>query len=545
MISKVLLVLLVAVFAGGYGDVINFDLSTYKPDDVDTHVFMQFHNFSTDYSEIIISNIGDNVGFIVVQVHSYLTNVTLAFNNSSDIHSRVIGTNIGLIYADDNSTAFFSVNKKYKRSINILLVVTIHKDTDPVPGGCNLTFNNKVAPYQMLSFTDDLIRVDFQAPSGYGVDCDKNPIKIDKYHLFLPEYDNTEAIYFDYLLKMIKVEDIVKNGYRARNYEGYYKYRTLYSTYRGTGEVFVVVATYNNASSAYVPAISFGCDYINSWSESCSGPSTTHWKYVCATYLIFGMFVCLLGHYFYKTSITISAYISGVLITYIVVSLTGNFTFEERSTTSLVLGLAYAMAWLFIWCRFGSPFVSTSLSYLLTGFLIASCIFYIIADLPMFRNNANYWLTFNGIISGTFIILWSFYSMGHIVSCALLGSYAVTAALNYYCGGYFQYIVLNSIKRATVKNYYMAVVDPPYQAIDLMLTVLWAVLFLTGCCIQNKIQRRRAPFPSSRNYFRDAPLLLRGRLFFDQSLNENEEQRSQREQQTETSPLLRNVPEYV
>lgn len=51
----------------------------------------------------------------------------------------------------------------------------------------------------------------------------------------------------------------------------------------------------------------------------------------------------------------------------------------------------------------------------------------------------------------------------HIFMCALVGSYAVVAALSRYAGGSLQYIIANTFSRATVTNFKLAVIDPPYN----------------------------------------------------------------------------------
>ncbi|KAJ8968077.1 hypothetical protein NQ314_002477 [Rhamnusium bicolor] len=142
---------------------------------------------------------------------------------------------------------------------------------DPVPGGCNLHFNTKIAPYQIVFYNDDYIEVESQAPSAYGVDCGDNKIQVDMYHMFLNEYDNKVQPYFDAIIQMITVDNIKLHGRKIPPGTEFFKYRRLYSSYRGTGEVFAIVATYNNRSSAYVPAVSYGCD-LTKWDESCVGP---------------------------------------------------------------------------------------------------------------------------------------------------------------------------------------------------------------------------------------------------------------------------------
>ena len=50
-----------------------------------------------------------------------------------------------------------------------------------------------------------------------------------------------------------------------------------------------------------------------------------------------------------------------------------------------------------------------------------------------------------------------------MVSCAVIGSYAVIVPIDHYIGSSLKYIVLNVVRRATVHGFGHAVLDPPYQ----------------------------------------------------------------------------------
>lgn len=45
----------------------------------------------------------------------------------------------------------------------------------------------------------------------------------------------------------------------------------------------------------------------------------------------------------------------------------------------------------------------------------------------------------------------------------MLGSYAVIIPIDHYIGSNLKYIVLNVVRRATIRNYGKAVLDPPFQ----------------------------------------------------------------------------------
>ncbi|KAJ8913338.1 hypothetical protein NQ315_013309 [Exocentrus adspersus] len=481
------------------GDDIEVDLANYHPANKNT--YRMYTNVSEDLMKIKIKNINDDVGFFILQIHSYIENLTLSYNSTFGPSSFVTGTNIGLIYGDSKSSAKFYLfrNIKYYSNASVLIVVSIYDALDPVPGGCNLSFANMVAPYQIVSYTDDYIAIDSQPPSAYGISCDNNTIQVEMYHLFLNENDNNINTYFEGIDKMLTVDNIRSYGRKVPSNSENFFYHRLFSSYRGTGEVFAIVSTYNNRSSAYVPAVSYGCDLVN-WDISCIGPVTGFWKFVCALLLIFGLITCFYGHVFFKVTLFTMGLSFGVLITYFAITMDGHFAVEEKMVTSLIIGFFYGIIWIFIWWKFGVPVLSVHLNFILTGFLLASVIFYAgLADVYIYHSNLNFWVTFLCIMLACIIISAAVTMYGHIFGCSLLGSYAFFTALNYYLGGNLQYIIINTYRRATVKYFNNAVISPPFQVTDIVHSIAWIVIVVLGFYVQVRDQRGKPPFPPNRN----------------------------------------------
>ncbi|XP_063913266.1 transmembrane 7 superfamily member 3-like [Zophobas morio] len=478
------------------GQVVTFDLSDYNPQNATTHVQKMFINLTAGVSEIWVNNVPESVGFYVVQVHSFPYNVTLSSTRKFRSKDSVEGVNVGLVSFNDNDTRFYV---KSKNQTKALIVVVIYNKKDPIPGGCNLTFNTEYAPYQLVSYTEDLIIVQSQAPSAFDTTCDKNNIQVDLYHLYLHENNYAEKYYFNGIENMLTVDLIKSHGYKVSTVDGYFKYRKLYSAYRGVGQVFAIVATYHNRSSAYVPAVSYGCDLDNQ-DESCYGPVTPHWKVICAFLLIFGLFVNFFGHKFFRITLYLIGFVIGVFITYVILSLSSNnLTVAEKTTTAVLIGLIYGSLWLLMWWKFGIPILSVSLTFFLSGFLLASIVFYAgVADLKIFHNDINFWLTFLAIVIAfhTMFTMWTL--EWHVFGCSFLGAYACVAALNYYTGGNLQYIVINSFRRMVVNNFNMATIDPPFQILDITQSILLVAMTTFGFYYQMKEQRSKPPFPPHR-----------------------------------------------
>lgn len=57
----------------------------------------------------------------------------------------------------------------------------------------------------------------------------------------------------------------------------------------------------------------------------------------------------------------------------------------------------------------------------------------------------------------------------NIISCAVLGAYAVIIPIDHYIGSNLKYIIVNIIRRATVTDFRMAIIDPPFQTRGVLL----------------------------------------------------------------------------
>ncbi|XP_044254477.1 transmembrane 7 superfamily member 3-like [Tribolium madens] len=484
----------VVYFTVSEGRVITFDLSNYEPQNVTTQV-QKVHVNLTRVSQIRVINIPESVGFFIIQVHSFLDNVTLSSSPKFKSKTTIKGPNVGLVSFNLSDTIFYVRNKIETRA---LIVVTIYQTGDPIPGGCNLSFPTEYAPYQLVSNTDEVIVVQSQPPSIIDSTCDKNKLQVDMYHLYLHENNYDPLYYFNGIEKMLTVNLIQKNGHKVSTVDGYFKYRKLYSAYRGVGQVFAIVATNGNVSSAYVPAVSYSCDLTQM--DTCNGPVTPHWKLICAIMTIFGIFVCFFGHRFFRLTLYLAGFTLGIFVTYVILSLSSNnLTVEEKTTASILVGMIYGAVWLLVWWKFGIPIFSAGLTFFMEAFLMASIIFYSgVADLWIFHNNANFWLTFASIVV-TFVTVWTMWTLeGHIFGCSFLGAYSCVAAMNYYVGGNLQYIIINSFRRMAVKNFNMATVDPPFQILDISQSILLVVMTTYGFYYQMKEQRGKPPFPPHR-----------------------------------------------
>ncbi|CAH1958299.1 unnamed protein product [Acanthoscelides obtectus] len=325
------------------------------------------------------------------------------------------------------------------------------------------------------------------------------------FHYYFNHYDSDSRTYFDGIEKMLTVEDIRNVSRLVGKDLGYQKHNRMFSNYRGRGRAFVLIASYKGRSAAYVPAVSYGCDAMN-WKYDCSELSSEFWKVCRAVLLILGGLLCFQGHKMFRLTMFLIGFIFGVLITFIVVSVE-HASHNGYGLISLLIGFFYGVFWLFVWWKFGVPLLSVQLTMILSGGLIASITMNQLGDYNAFALDINYWLTFSCIVIAYMIIGVAVMMHGHIVSCVVIGSYAVIAAISYYIDGNMEFIFVNFFRRVVVKNFGYAVLDPPFLIFtDTFLCIMWILLFLVGVKLQSRYQRNRSPFPPNRNVSLERPL---------------------------------------
>lgn len=134
--------------------------------------------------------------------------------------------------------------------------------------------------------------------------------------------------------------------------------RRIYSAYPGTGSVYAVIARSGISATAYVPSLTYACSALY-WTDSCdvlseflrsvlnevhyelSGtssslgfdchrdvlvPDTTFSGVLCAVIFFLGLFVSLFGHQFFKTEIFLLGFLSGGLISYIILAVFSTYS---------------------------------------------------------------------------------------------------------------------------------------------------------------------------------------------------------------------------
>ncbi|XP_059484506.1 transmembrane 7 superfamily member 3-like [Neocloeon triangulifer] len=443
-------------------------------------------------------NLPANVRFVLFQAHSYLYNVTLSYNAALLPGEHINGTNVGLLAQPVAKTAqVILYNFNIEANATVLIAAKVLKMDVPIPGGCNMEFNTKLAPYLQVTYTSDLIMMKSQlAAPPLPYSCRSSLLDYDVYHLYLEERDFTGATYFEGVRKMLTPSRIAQHAKKVPEILGMPVIERTFSAYSGTGSVYVVVARgEKDVAAAYVPAVTYACSVVY-WDDTCEVLTTTFSKLLCAIILFLGLFICFAGHYYFKAEMFVFGFLSGGLVAYILVALPGKFDYGGHLAISVLIGAIFGAFWLSLWWFYGIPAISTLLITLTLGYLVASTVFFSgAADISVFQNQINYWTAFLCIVVAVPIFMVMAAHVSNIVACSIFGAYAIIAPIDHYVGSNLKYIIINTVRKATNPDFKSAIVDPPFQTRDLILSITWAVLALLGICVQFYLHRNKPPFP--------------------------------------------------
>ncbi|XP_034836547.1 transmembrane 7 superfamily member 3-like [Maniola hyperantus] len=452
---------------------------------------------SSSTLQVDFSNVNKNVSYIIFQVHSHLFNVTL-YNNTLIKGSNITGSNLGMYSSvKPKLDTFFVYNPN--PNVNLRLFISVHgyAAADPIPGGCNMEFPLPISPFMQTKYTKDYVLVDAAAardPSD--VVCNTiDKVYVLFYKMYLPERHYDADNYFDGISKMMTMEGIDEFGEYIP--ESGYRMRRMLSAYPGTGAVYVAVAysvANTSAYSVYVPTSTYACAPLDD--DGCELLDDFLSQLLCASLLFFGLFVCYFGHRFFKTEMFLIGLLSGVIITFIVISLLSHQDRPALLAVSVLSGVCCGMTWLLFWWYYGMPLFCVMLSTLNVGFLFASIIYFgLPGGLFALQSDFNFWTLFVSVMLFTSLMLASMTFLSNILCCAILGAYATIFPMDYYFGSNLKYIIINTVRRATVPLFNKAVLSPPFQWRDALMTLLWLALAMTGFLFQHFHNRGRPPFP--------------------------------------------------
>nr|XP_034194537.1 transmembrane 7 superfamily member 3-like [Osmia lignaria] len=421
-----------------------------------------------------ITNISSNIAFYIVQIHAHLHPVTLSYD--ANYKTSIYGSNIGLYVKstfNKVSTLFFKNEESY--AIKAMLVIMGYNDKAPIPGGCNMEFETEIAPYAKVLTSDTMIVVDVQAASlplinGTAQTCEKSPVTLEMYQVFLPEQDRSVETYFSYITSMLTASSIKEHGQEITSSVLSNPMRRIFNAYTGTGSVYVAVANYGKYSAAYVPALSYGCNPVGD-PESCQVLNDSYSKFVCACCFFIGLFSVFCGHKCPIVDKTVPVFFTATMIGYIAAG--------QSITAGWVIGLVIAAVY-----GLCQHFLVFRLLLVLTLGSFFGCVAYFRfpESFIITQSDGAFWALFATIAVSVSIIKLILYSCTRgLLSCAIIGSYMIILPFDYYTGSALKYIIINIARRCTVSDFRFAIIQPPVQSKDITLIVLWTLLAIWRC----------------------------------------------------------------
>lgn len=429
---------------------------------------------------ITVTDIPTDIWFIVLQIHTFQYNATLAYDKAQldkVSNGSLFGSNIGLYLKTHNVLNPIQVFLKHDNvhHLDALLVIVTYGRHAPIPGGCNMEFDIEVAPYQKLNIGNGIIIVDTQPSSAPATNnspylCEKSLVQHKMYRLYLPRQDFTPETYFDAIASMLLARDIVQNADEVPSMS---PMRHIYSAYPGTGSVYAAVATYGNYSSAYVPSFTYACS-PELYPESCQMLNDSFAKVICAVVFIVGCLSVLRGHKYSYIDRSLSNGTIGGIIGYSLAVGIGNLSTEINIAIGLMSAfLAAAIS--------GMLYACIKLHNHIPLGILCACITYLYAPVSMFYVLESDWMFWPMFIIFVLTIAVFLNIMSHVAEIftrAVFGSFFVIVAIDYYTGSSLKYIIITLIRRCTIPEFYLAYVYPPHQGAEKALISIWFVLMM-------------------------------------------------------------------
>lgn len=477
-----------------------------------------FQNVSLSQNETVqavVSRIPSEVAFITLQFHTQHRNATLSYTRLPVLGGSLTAVDSGLLSLlspGQTSLSLFLSTSDDER-VSGTGVILPFSSSDPVPGACNIEFNMDIDPNVYIHYNLYETTVQF-APANLGYGRGESPpacdlstgtntrwrLEYDVYQYFLPENDLSEQSLFTAVEAVADIDGMIDNGRRVMTLSSADRTMAVFTSIPGQGVIYSVIVRdpLLNTSASYVPVHTYACSFSSSL-DGCHTLGKISTKVFFTIMGLAGLFVCFLGHRFFKCELFCMGFSFSAFFFFVLISRTTELDYDIRLALSALIGVVGGVVLVMSWWRFGSVLACIFVVGLTLGFLIASTVLFSpLGDLELFRrSNAVFWVTFCCIlvIVPLFFVRWP--REGNITSCGVVGAYAVVLAVNAYIYTSLSYITLNILKRILNRNFSSAFTDVPFQGIDYILITVWVVLGISGIVLQLYRERERPFFPPS------------------------------------------------
>ncbi|CAH1257286.1 TM7SF3 [Branchiostoma lanceolatum] len=511
---------------------------------------------SGDTLDVTLSNISVNSSFAMLHVHAIHTSVVGSLAPDYHTYTSVNSSDVGLLTllekGQSSVTWFVNSTRNETDGTKVWMMALEYNASDPIPGACNQEFPLENDPNIHVHYNlyETIVQFQFsnvgfpRQPKGIP-ECDQGSsgdhrLKYDVYQYYLPEHDFSEASLVQGLKRMTHPADIIANGHLIRTLDSKKKPNMTLASFKGQGVIYNVIVRDPklNTSASYIPVHTYACSFTDTVAGCFANNDVA--KALSTIAGVIGLFLCFTGHRYFKTELFIFGFLATMLITFILISMYSDESHAVRVGISCMVGSVGGILWTLFWWRFGLAVLSVLLVGLVLGYMFASIIFFTpFGNLNVWLNDFNYGMSFACGIMIIPVFLLAFTKTLSIVSCSVIGSYAVILALDAYLYTCLSYIALNPIKRAVAQDFRVAVISAPFQVKDYVLVALWVLLSILGAVSQFYRERGREDFPP-------CPYELY-RKKRQESLPQPNIQQPDQQDREETEPLLSNqeAPTYV
>ncbi|XP_067655537.1 transmembrane 7 superfamily member 3-like [Haliotis asinina] len=468
---------------------------------------------------VTVEDIPSNYSFVLFQAHTQSENVSISSTQTFEETVTITGSHLGIVVflkVSDSSASMY-LRSDVNTSLRVLVSADIHTPADPVPGACNEVFKLENDPNIHLKTFKYSTNFQFQWGNlGFGRQvppgiCEQHQKQLlyDIYIFFLPEMDQSEDTFLTSVRKMLKASDVVDNGIKVMTISESTKSIGSVSSEVGQGAVLTVVVTDTKAgtSAVYVPAHTYSCLFQDG---ACSRKVDAVDGVIAVVSVICGLFLCFFGHRYLKTEFFIFGFLAFVLMSYITITKLSELNSEAAVGVSVVVGLVGGALFLIFWYFCGLPVVSVLLVGLTAGYLFSSLLFFTpFGNLSYWHTTVTYGLTFPCAVLIGPVFLLCFTKTLNILSCTFVGSYLCVLCVDVFIWSSLKYVILNSVNHQTLPNYLNITNIFPFNTNEVILSVVWAGLFIAGTVFQFYRERKKPPFPPCPAHVKKAKRLER------------------------------------
>uniref|UniRef100_A0A670Y0Q6 Transmembrane 7 superfamily member 3 n=1 Tax=Pseudonaja textilis TaxID=8673 RepID=A0A670Y0Q6_PSETE len=468
----------------------------------------KFKNFLLNESvpaEAVLRNIAGNVTLVLFQIHAHHQNSHfLTLVNSGT------GVDRGLVSVLRTEQ---TVCTWYLRAIDANQVLSTavslsYTEKDPIPGGCNLEFDLEMDPNLYLDYNLADTHIIF-APANLGYargthppSCDSGTsldsrwrLSYDVYQYFLPENDLSEATFVSHMRRMTEVPSIQAHGSKMMTLTSQDKTELYFSSLPGQGVIYNVIVRDPkwNTSAAYVPVHTYACS-LSALVNNCYTFRRLSTKIFFTNLAFLGLFVCFLGHRFWKTGLFFNGFIFKAFFLFIIITKESALSYDATLGLTAAAGIIGALLLVGCWWRFGLVIPCMLIVGLVLGCLVSSALFFTPVG-KIFQDNAVFWVTFCCVALVIPVIFVCCPRVLNILTCGVVGSYTIVLATACYIYTSLSYIGIDLLRRILNEDFKRTYTSVPFQPNDIILLAVWTMLAIGGITVQLRRERHEAPFP--------------------------------------------------